>query len=268
MILSRYYLPRLSSLLLTALLLAPSVATAQADESFSMESYRSLGVPPADKVWGNEEYRKAVDVLLQEPVRSLPRFESKRSGAMFARIIATENLLPAGGYQTIVDRGPEATQAAFIRMTDYMEPLTKLRDYYLQKGEVKQPYGKEVVRLSFFMVQSARAVVDLTEAFISTLPEQKRMASSTVDSKNRLREGLRQLILRSIEMLGEEESYDDADLEFLAEGLRQDLPMIAGYFNAAQVKSLRVQIATLSDKHRSPKVRASLQRLNDQMESD
>jgi hypothetical protein len=255
--------------LLSALLLTCSIATAQtADESFSMESYRSLGVPAADKVWGNKEYEKAVEVLLQEPARAMPRFGSPRSGAMFARIISTENLLPAGGYQTIVDRGPEATQEAFLRLSAYMAPLTTLRDRYMEKGGGKQPYGTEVIRLSYFMIQSARALVDMTEGFISTLPEQKRTAQSTVDSKNRLREGLRVLIVRGLEMLAQEDAYDDADLEFLAEGLRQDIPAVAGLFNAAQVKAIRLQIATLSDKHRSRKVRASLQRLTDQMESD
>lgn len=262
-------MPLLTTLVLPALLFLSAGAIAQpVDESYSMESYRSLGVPPADKVWGSEEYRMAVEVLLQEPARALPRFESKRSGTMFARIIATENLFPAGGYQTILDRGAEATQAAFTRLGEYIEPLTKLKEYYLQKGDGKQQFGPEVVRISFFMMQSARAIVDLTESFISTLPEQKRTASSTVASKNRLREGLRQMVVSNLELLGQEESYDDADLEFLANGLRQEIPAIAGYFNAAQVKSIRLQIATFSDKHRSRTVRETLQRLNDQMESD
>lgn len=65
------------------------------DQSLTEEEYAALGMPTHDRLWSDAEMAKAASVLQtlgQNAPEHLPRFNSKRSGKVFARLAARENL--------------------------------------------------------------------------------------------------------------------------------------------------------------------------------
>ena len=65
------------------------------DTSLTVTEYTEMGMPPPEKVWGKAEYNQAEAVIARLAERNpmeLPLLDSQKSGALFARMIARENV--------------------------------------------------------------------------------------------------------------------------------------------------------------------------------
>ncbi|MGE3855160.1 MAG: hypothetical protein AB7K09_25740, partial [Planctomycetota bacterium] len=68
---------------------------ADSDTTLTIAQYRSLGIPDPDRSWTPDEYQRVVSALgklAAEHPDQLPRISSRRSGPVFARMVANENL--------------------------------------------------------------------------------------------------------------------------------------------------------------------------------
>src|SRR5262245_66468073 len=66
-----------------------------ADPSLTPEEYLKAGVPAWEKPWSAEDMAaaaRALSAVAEKDPRSLPRYQSERSGPLFARITAADNL--------------------------------------------------------------------------------------------------------------------------------------------------------------------------------
>ena len=60
------------------------------DGSLSIDEYVSIGVPELDHPWSLEEQDQALDALARLDREQLPRYESKESGALFERLLESD----------------------------------------------------------------------------------------------------------------------------------------------------------------------------------
>ena len=114
------------------------------DESLTTDEYVGLGLPDPDKEWTGEEMAKAQSVLAevaQKGAEHLPRYESDKSGAVFARLISTDSLktfvdpaLPLGG--------------RVIGVAVYSEAVGKLLQIYFNALKAEQVDGRDMLELS------------------------------------------------------------------------------------------------------------------------
>src|SRR4051812_40964048 len=77
---------------------APDQApSAPPDRSLTRDEYMKAGAPAPDKPWSAAEMAaaaKALSAILEKNPDGLPRYQSERSGDLFARVISDENLAP------------------------------------------------------------------------------------------------------------------------------------------------------------------------------
>ena len=65
------------------------------DESLSSLEYVRRGMPDNERLWTGQDMTRAFEILstiAQQGPQQLPRYQSKRSGATFARFTSVENL--------------------------------------------------------------------------------------------------------------------------------------------------------------------------------
>jgi hypothetical protein len=96
------------------------------DKSLSVAEYVRLGMPSPDKVWSESEMRsakKVIDSLATENPSQLPRYDSERSGSVFARITARDNS------EIYRDRSIPI-QTRLSRFGDYREDLSSIWKKY------------------------------------------------------------------------------------------------------------------------------------------
>src|SRR5438105_120503 len=68
----------------------PTLPTPAPDNSLPVKEYVDAGVPPIDKPWMEDDYKKAgtaLSAIARTDPTKLPRFGSKRSGELFAHVI-------------------------------------------------------------------------------------------------------------------------------------------------------------------------------------
>ena len=73
---------------------APSIAIPP-DHSLDVAAYTSRGMPPATRIWQAADLTAAAQILTaisNQDVTQLPRYQSTRSGALFARISGRDNV--------------------------------------------------------------------------------------------------------------------------------------------------------------------------------
>lgn len=255
-----HILPLLAATILTISADAVAQTSGAPDASLSIADYQKFGVPSPEPIWGAEEYELALGKFDSLKL-ALPRHGSARSGALFTRMISTDNLLHGRAVRQILEAGPDETQAALARMIKYTEQVPVLLMMYIDGSAALQPYGAEVVRISVYTLQTGRALFDLTYGFVDSQPEELQNSEGIRNAKQQMRDGLSQTMGGLLAMLAEDKAFTSADIEFLAEGLRREVPGIFGYFSASQKKTVRESIELLAKEHANSRVRQTMKSL-------
>lgn len=257
-----YPLPLLAAAAVVLISASAGAQTSGApDESLTIAEYQQMGVPSPEPIWGAEEYSAALSVFDGKAKSALPRHGSNRSNALFARMVAPENLLHSRRVSEILEMGPEATQAALTRLIKYTEQVPALLMMYIDGTVEVQPYGAEVVRVCVYTLQTGRALFDLTYGFVDSQPEELQNSDGIRDAKKTMRDGLNQTMGGLLQMIQEENAFAAADMEYLANGLLVEVPGIFDYFSPPQKKTVRTSIENISKKHSNRKVRESMKSL-------
>jgi hypothetical protein len=241
-----------------ALCLLSRVCLAQPDDgdrSLTIGRYLELGVPSPDSVWGAAEYLR----LIQAPIPDgcMPRLGSGRSGALFERMIAVDNLLPKGGVRKVVGGGSAVVEVHLRRLDEYTRHIPTMMLFYISEEPGPQKYGAEITRISLFMVKSYRASFDLASALFDPRLVSRQNSPQALAAR-RMCEGLNITIIGVIGIFDDESHFRAADLEYLAGGLRRELPLLVGYLSSNERKSLHSRIRGIVEGTSNPRIRKSM----------
>jgi hypothetical protein len=257
--------PLRTSSVLAAIFFAVTIASvaqpAANDQSLTIERYMELGIPSPDRIWGAEEYAQTAFVLSSLPKDELPRFNSARSGALFARMVSTENLLPAGGVPQLVDSGQEVMSANMDRLVAYTQSVPPVLMLYIEDTPGVQRYSAEITRVSLYALQISRVCCELVDAILKPIPKKEQTGSAFASGRKQMSDGLNQMFNGLVSMVASEEAFNAADLTYLADGLRRESPPVFKYLNATQKKKVRGDIEKVAASHSNRAVRASLKSL-------
>ena len=138
------------------------------DHSLAIQKYLDAGVPPIDKPWTPEEFRKAAKVLedmAAKDVTQLPRYNSKASGVLFAHIIAQENLYGFANKDIPVD-----TRIKLVNDAAAYLPLFVL---YTHSVSTERTFDAEMLELGGFILRMEMAESGVFGEFMAAHPEKK-----------------------------------------------------------------------------------------------
>lgn len=196
------------------------------DHSLSATTYFQKGLPAIDRIWTGDDYLQAGVVLrtiAAADVTQLPRYGSPSSGAVFARIVSTDNFR----------KSPDPLQAT----AEILQKLGQVAFVYLSAITPKRVFDSEVVELGRFELELSRDSLQFL-GNVQVLP----LSASENDKKlqqdlGKLEEKLRQALAKIIDgclLILAEKNYRSAELVRLAETLETNLQIISSLPAEAQ----------------------------------
>jgi hypothetical protein len=120
-----------------------SVASAAADPTLQTSQYVLYGIPSPTRVWSSGDYllaAQAIQKLYDENPDLLPRLESLKSGFVFQRMVASENLAILSDASVPTPTRDQAGGAMF----DGLSTITAL---YVRAGDQDRPLQREIQAL-------------------------------------------------------------------------------------------------------------------------
>jgi len=136
-----------------------------ADESLPADEYIQLGIPSYDRTWTGQDMTKAAGVLkalADRAPQQLPRFGSKKSDAMFARIVSRENL-------TFFRSRSFPLAARFPPAIEYIESFNGILKSYLFAKAAGKIADDELVELMGAELHVIWVELDLVDEFLPTI---------------------------------------------------------------------------------------------------
>jgi hypothetical protein len=188
----------------------------------TIAEYTKAGVPSLEKPWSAKEAATAVDVLnkiaMNDP-RQLPRYQSPRSGALFARLASCVALEPVGAEKgTVVERMRVAAQ--------WMRTGQDILKLYLQAMGQKAVSGDEFGEVMSAQLRGSVLVIGLTNELLPTLDKKDPTYQNRMAGVVQARFGLAIVHEGAIMSLQERENYSLAQRRRLLSSLKETGPRI------------------------------------------
>jgi hypothetical protein len=192
--------------------------SAPADRSLAIEEYRRKGVPDPGGAWSGRSADEAARAV--KKASRLPRLDSPRSGALFARMTSPGNL----------DGCRDRKRPVENRLVDAAKHLSA-------SGDLLRTYGKayangevgdlEPIEVHAHCMRVAALIAELGDEVLADGSGNSAAQAARRKSVERIHDGLAMLIEGSLEMLEQmETSTPDRRRRFL-QGLAQTAPGIA-----------------------------------------
>ena len=134
----------------------------------TVQEYKELGMPDINEIWTYEDYVKTCKVLSNMKVfypLSLPKKDSKKSGAYFLQIINPEN------FSFLLDESILLRERAEM-IQRYVDIQGSLITSYTDLNNTKQNYSRELIDLYIFGLTIAQHMLDLGQRINESVDEE------------------------------------------------------------------------------------------------
>lgn len=230
------------------------------DHSLTGEKYIELGVPASDRTWMGDDMKHAAEALRTLEAThpdQLPRFESTRSGAVFARIVSTDNLKFFRHNSLPLDsRFPPAI--AFMQSHNLI--VVTYLDAFLKRGCP----GDELIELMGSQLRICRMMFDLTDEFWPTISVDDPSYAVRRKGLETMKSGLANVIMGSITTVTEDQNYSLPLRLKMLEYCRQEFPGIVPKLAAGSQTEVQLRINKLVDDPKLKPLHDQLQLLRDE----
>lgn len=230
------------------------------DQSLIADQYITLGMPSYDRTWVGQDMATVaskLQVLARTAPEQLPRFNSSRSGPMFARIVARDNLdffrarsLP------LASRFPQAL--------DYIDSLNAISKLYMSAFVAKKVTGDELVELMGAELRAAQVELELVDEFLPTLSKDDPKYPVRMEGLANMRQGLATVVVGNITTLTEARVYDAATRLKLVGYCRETFPSILSKLSAPSRAEVLRRLDEIVDDPRVRELRPQLVLLRDE----
>lgn len=231
-----------------------------ADQSLTGDQYIALGIPASDRTWMGEDMKTAAEVLVSlaaEHPEQLPRFESSRSGAVFARIISADNLKLFREQQLPLEsRFPDGLA--------YMQSHGSILSTYLKVFLKHQCSENEMMELMGSNLRGFHMILDLVDEFWPTLSKDDPSYPARVRGMEQMRSGLGNVVNGSITTLTEDQTYSLAVRLKLLKTCREEFPAIVTRLGHSSQVEVQQRLVKLADDPKLQPLQEQLRLLRDE----
>ncbi|WP_375766691.1 hypothetical protein NR798_34105 [Archangium gephyra] len=233
---------------------SPPAPPAEKDDSLGLEQYVALGVPSPERSWSGQDYAaaaQALSALAQKSPPELPRYQSTRSGPLFARLTSFENV-------DAIERLQVAPLARVQLAGSMMEPASQLLMLYIGANAASGGFSTEMIELQAFVTHAA---AEMMEAIDQVPPTDIRNREAFESGMAQIRMGLGKVAIGALTTVSERKVYSNEDrLRFLGT-LKQDLPRLLPKLEPLTQQEVPVRIEKLLADEPSPEVKRELEAL-------
>ena len=250
------------TLLCVTLGLAVSAATlaqeaVPPDRSLASGEYVEAGLPSKDRVWSGDDLATAAEALARlaesEPGH-LPRFESPRSGEVFARLTTAENLkISADESLPLGVRFPQAIA--------HLKATSELLKVYLGSYLKKATGTGEMVELMGSQLRSTRTLLRLVDEQLPTLDPNAADYQTRMAGLDQMRHGLATMVAGVLTSASDREGLSPALRLRLVGYLDAELPAMIPYLTADSRAEAVRRLETLAGGDEPEELKAALAQL-------
>ncbi len=192
------------------------------DESLPLQEYIEAGMPAYDRSWaGNDMMRAATALksLTQAELSHLPRYQSERSGEMFQRITAKDNL----------DFYRNQSLPVQQRLPDvilYGQGNQQILLLYRNAFQGNAVADSEVVELMGGQLRLQVVLLGLMNEFLPTLDENDPTYPARLAGVKQMKNGLATVVSGCLDTLTESHAFRSSELKRFISYLGVTLPVI------------------------------------------
>ena len=200
-----------------------SDAAMPADRSLSTEEYRKLGVPAPELAWSADDLlkvAKALEKLAEKDFQQLPRYESNRSGKVFARMTSADNL----------EQIKQSTLHLKVRLQQglaFLLSYRQLLQLYLSAFAKKAVSDFELVEIEGATLRVIALVLQTAEELLATINKDDPSYEQHREDLQRMRRGAAEIVAGCLQCFTDRQDFHPATLANLVVHLRATLPAIA-----------------------------------------
>lgn len=224
------------------------------DHSLTADAYRAKGLPAVEKPWTDVDYAaavKALEGLMSDPTQ-LPRHGSPTSGAVFARLVSTDNFEPLTKKRRLADE--RLTQAG-----RYGNAINQLLNIYARAvNQTKKTFDAELIDLTLFNLQFADQLRTITDQLVEEVTNSDPQADARRQIRDRTRYSFAALIDSALSAFPQHRAYRTAELVRFANGLAGVMPKLYPVLPGNAKRDLPARIEELAGAEQDPALKEAI----------
>ena len=239
------------------------ITPSEEDHSLSVGEYIARGMPTLEREWVAQDFEDAAQVLkrlAQEDSSRLPRFESVKSGALFARFANPENLT------VLRDRSLPIKMRVGL-LDEYLTGMKTILRVYIDALMRGQPTDREVIRMMGVLTRLTRLTYPLMYEFTATLPPDDPKMEARRAGIQQMREGTATMLQGWLLTLTERSHYRKEELLILCGYLKDDLPALFPELLPEAQTQVRNKLRQLGEQEKDPDLQKAIAELRDALPS-
>jgi hypothetical protein len=231
---------------------------ANRDYSLSIQEYLDMGVPDPNSVWNTEEIGMAIDVFSGtkwDKPYILPKKGSKKSGALFHRMISLENM-------TFLRNDTIELHEKALLSLQFLQIFEKWKDVYTHPMWKKQYYHRELVDININEVRVTETMVDLT----------KQVMASNDPAVVMLQQGIPQVkmnyissVINALNLQSHTSQFLEKDMELLADSLSATVLRNKVWMDSTSMARLKESVELVLDSTSSEYVRGKYKIITEEL---
>jgi len=186
------------------------------DYSLSLKKYREMGIPNPNKVWNLEEIGIAINVfsgIKWSKPYILPRKGSKKSGALFERMISLENMT------FLQDDTLQLHDKAYLSL-EFLQLFDKWSEVYTNPIWKKQYYHRELAEININEVRLTEIMVELTKDVMASKDPVVMMLQAGVPQ---IKLNYVSSLVNALNLQSHSSQFLNKDLELIADSLSSSI---------------------------------------------
>lgn len=214
-----------------------------ADNSLPLKDYLDAGVPAHDRNWTGSDMQQAAEALgklTKEDATLLPRYQSPRSGKLFARITAADNLEL---YENQISPIEVRVHDAIILMQSSNQILV----LYATAFADQKVADSEMIEMIGTTLRLSATIVQLIDEFLPTLDQNDPTYPTRMESLDNVRKNLATVVIANLKVLTESHLYRTAELKRLIGYMQDTYPVILPALPEASRAEALQRLRTLID---------------------
>jgi hypothetical protein len=200
---------------------------------------------------------RVLNNLAAKDASLLPRYQSDRSGELFARLVAVEQNLAASKNKSL------PIEARFANYGDYLKSASQIAKLYFAAFVAKKLEGSEIVEFMGAVLRMEVIGWPLVDEYFLTLDEsQPSGRDARTAEKTQLKQGLATAIASVFQSLTEKENYRPSERLRLLAYLQDSLPPLLPRLSPAARQEIVVRSEAMSRDPDLEELRPGLERLH------
>jgi hypothetical protein len=165
------------------------------DRSLTSDEYIRLGMPAHDRPWSGADMTAAAKVLTtlaEKDPGLLPRYQSERSGEVFARLVAVEQNLAVSKNKTL-PVGPRIDNYA-----DYLKSANKIAKLYASAFIARKLEGAEMIEFLGALLRIEVIAWPLVDEYFLSLDKKDGGRKDRMAEREQMKQGLAGMVASAV----------------------------------------------------------------------